>query len=251
MNAYLCVELTLITWHAIDLIAGDCGSWVVDAETKEVFGHVVAVDVLREAYVIPLDELFLDIKRVLGANTVRLPTRREVEQQRHSSQQPVKLIDDLKEHARRGLEAGNSKRAEVNLIEDIKQLAWQICVFFKNVQDADATAKRIYEKTRQLHQTLESVEGALRRRKGQGRPKSSNEAQITSNIRTSLESSRQILLKIEKKADRLNEQQEHSSSTRAVPRLQFTLKQKAVQRHEEDLDIQNQALQTSLQALQL
>ena len=137
---------------------------------------------------------------------------------------------------------------------NVTQLAWHICVFFKNVQNADATAKRLYQKTRQLHQTLESVEAALRRRQGQGKTKTSlisNEAQIESNISASLEASRQTLLKIERKVDVLNEKQELSLSTRTVARLQFTLKQQAVQRHEQDLDIQNQALQTSLQALQL
>ena len=58
--------------------AGDCGSWVVDSVTHEVYGHVVASDAFGDAYVIPLDNTFRDIRQQLAADQVCLPTEREV-----------------------------------------------------------------------------------------------------------------------------------------------------------------------------
>ena len=60
------------------LDAGDCGSWVVDSVTHEVYGHVVASDAFGDAYVIPLDNTFRDIKQKLAADQVCLPTESEV-----------------------------------------------------------------------------------------------------------------------------------------------------------------------------
>jgi hypothetical protein len=136
---------------------------------------------------------------------------------------------------------------------NVTQLAWHICIFIKNVQNADAAAERLYQKTRQLHRTLQSVEAGLRRRHDERKnsPPAPNETQIESNISASLEASRLVLLRIEKKLVALNEKQGLSLSTRAVARLQFTLKQQAILRHEDDIDLQIQALQTSLGALQL
>ena len=58
--------------------AGDCGSWVVDSVTHEVYGHVIASDAFGDAYVIPLDNTFRDIRQQLAADQVCLPTEREV-----------------------------------------------------------------------------------------------------------------------------------------------------------------------------
>lgn len=58
--------------------AGDCGSWVVDSVTHEVYGHVIASDAFGDAYVIPLDNTFRDIRQQLAADHVCLPTEREV-----------------------------------------------------------------------------------------------------------------------------------------------------------------------------
>jgi hypothetical protein len=56
---------------------GDCGLWVVDSQTYEVFGHVVASNIFGEAYVVPLDDLFENIKHQLGAQSVGLPQAHE------------------------------------------------------------------------------------------------------------------------------------------------------------------------------
>lgn len=52
---------------------GDSGSWVIDPATFEVYGHVVATDMLGDAYVIPLDRTLADIQTFFGAKSVTLP----------------------------------------------------------------------------------------------------------------------------------------------------------------------------------
>ena len=61
--------------------AGDCGSWVVDSHTHEVYGHVVASDAFGEAYVIPMKNTFRCIEKQLSAQRVCLPRQHE-EQER-------------------------------------------------------------------------------------------------------------------------------------------------------------------------
>ncbi|EPS37897.1 hypothetical protein H072_8510 [Dactylellina haptotyla CBS 200.50] len=54
--------------------SGDCGSWVIDAETGSVYGHIVAVDVFDEVHVVPLEDTIEEMKRLLGADEVCLPS---------------------------------------------------------------------------------------------------------------------------------------------------------------------------------
>lgn len=58
----------------IGIVPGDCGSWVVHSETREVLGHVVAVDSFKEIYVVPLQATLQDMKESLGAASVALLT---------------------------------------------------------------------------------------------------------------------------------------------------------------------------------
>jgi len=51
---------------------------VVNEVTGEVYGHVVSVDALGEAYVIPIQSTLLDIKSRMGARDVRLPSTEEI-----------------------------------------------------------------------------------------------------------------------------------------------------------------------------
>ena len=46
----------------IALEFGDCGSWVIDDVTNEVYGHVVASDMFGEVYVVPLKAVLQDIE---------------------------------------------------------------------------------------------------------------------------------------------------------------------------------------------
>ncbi|KAL1852911.1 cell cycle RNA binding protein whi3 [Diaporthe australafricana] len=51
----------------------DSGSWVVDCETLELYGHLVATDFLDEGIVVPMRDVFEDIKQHLAAVSVQLP----------------------------------------------------------------------------------------------------------------------------------------------------------------------------------
>lgn len=51
---------------------GDSGSWVMNESTLDVIGQIVATDELDEAYVIPLADIFEDIKIRLGIESVGL-----------------------------------------------------------------------------------------------------------------------------------------------------------------------------------
>lgn len=57
---------------------GDSGSWVVNETTGEVYGHVVSVDALGEAYVMPIQPTLQDIRTHLGAHQVRFPSKEEI-----------------------------------------------------------------------------------------------------------------------------------------------------------------------------
>lgn len=55
------------------IVQGDSGSWVVDAVTYKVYGHLIGQDMFGDGYVIPLASTFRDIAQVLGAKSVKLP----------------------------------------------------------------------------------------------------------------------------------------------------------------------------------
>ena len=59
------------------LNAGDCGSWVVDELTCEVYGHVVASDAMGDTYVVPLNATLRDMEEKLAAAVV-LPTEADI-----------------------------------------------------------------------------------------------------------------------------------------------------------------------------
>jgi len=52
---------------------GDSGSWVVNPTSLEVYGHVVATDIMGDAYIVPLYASLEEMKEVLGVESVSLP----------------------------------------------------------------------------------------------------------------------------------------------------------------------------------
>ena len=58
--------------------AGDCGSWVVDPSTCEVYGHVVASDAMGDSYVVPFNAILRDMEEKLAA-VVSLPTEADID----------------------------------------------------------------------------------------------------------------------------------------------------------------------------
>ncbi|PMD34915.1 hypothetical protein L207DRAFT_128873 [Hyaloscypha variabilis F] len=53
---------------------GDSGAWVVHHAGLEVFGHVVATDILGDAYIMPAVETFDEIRDYMNAASVKLPS---------------------------------------------------------------------------------------------------------------------------------------------------------------------------------
>ncbi|EXK78340.1 hypothetical protein FOQG_16973 [Fusarium oxysporum f. sp. raphani 54005] len=64
------VELSKST----DIRPGDSGSWVVDAATLEVYGHLVATDMLSCSYVIPLVDILEDIRLQVEQVSIDFPS---------------------------------------------------------------------------------------------------------------------------------------------------------------------------------
>lgn len=62
------------------LASGDSGSWVVDFVTGELYGHVIAVDIFNENYVVPIHASLSDMERRLPASRVALPTESELDE---------------------------------------------------------------------------------------------------------------------------------------------------------------------------
>ncbi|KAK6534092.1 hypothetical protein TWF281_005430 [Arthrobotrys megalospora] len=68
-----------MTWDSDwdKVTAGDCGSWVVDRLSCVLYGHIVAVDVFDEAYVVPFEDTGEQMAKYLGAQGVDLPSPKD------------------------------------------------------------------------------------------------------------------------------------------------------------------------------
>jgi hypothetical protein len=56
-----------------EVCEGDSGAWVAHNAAPEVYGHVIATDILGDAYVMPSVDTLQEIKECMGAKSVRLP----------------------------------------------------------------------------------------------------------------------------------------------------------------------------------
>ena len=68
-------------------VRGDCGSWVIDANTFEVYGHVVASDGFGDSYVVPIVDVFRDISAVQAVDRVEFPSEEKIAKWRSQQQQ--------------------------------------------------------------------------------------------------------------------------------------------------------------------
>ncbi|KAF7923939.1 hypothetical protein EAE99_006600 [Botrytis elliptica] len=75
-NEDLCQAWNVILSDSDCVIDGECGSLIVDQESLEVYGHVVASNPLGEAYVVPLQDTFQQISNSLEAKDLSLPNPR-------------------------------------------------------------------------------------------------------------------------------------------------------------------------------
>ncbi|KAF5973232.1 hypothetical protein FCOIX_8872 [Fusarium coicis] len=65
--------------HGSSLTPGDSGSWVVDAKTSVLYGHVVSIDAFGEAQVMPIRSTLNSIKVQMNATRVFLPNSDEIQ----------------------------------------------------------------------------------------------------------------------------------------------------------------------------
>ncbi|KAF5665103.1 hypothetical protein FDENT_12666 [Fusarium denticulatum] len=65
--------------HGSPLSPGDSGSWVVDAKTSVLYGHVVSIDAFGEAQVMPIRSTLDSIKVQMNATRVFLPNSDEIQ----------------------------------------------------------------------------------------------------------------------------------------------------------------------------
>jgi hypothetical protein len=61
-----------------EIVNGDSGAWVIDAETHKVYGHLIAKDMFGDGYIIPLESTVEDIRSCMDALRVKLPTQENV-----------------------------------------------------------------------------------------------------------------------------------------------------------------------------
>ncbi|KAK1497159.1 hypothetical protein CCUS01_13198 [Colletotrichum cuscutae] len=62
----------ILTLDEGEVRSGDSGAWVVGSSSHDVFGHIVARDMFGDAYVVPLDQTFNDIRTSMDATSVQL-----------------------------------------------------------------------------------------------------------------------------------------------------------------------------------
>lgn len=78
---------------------GDSGSWVVDAQTAHLVGVVIAgCQATKEAYIIPIRDIFADIERTMHApSAIALPRVKGPLLEVHNrNTRPTDLIRDSK-----------------------------------------------------------------------------------------------------------------------------------------------------------
>ncbi|KAI0849648.1 hypothetical protein F5Y00DRAFT_261434 [Daldinia vernicosa] len=69
-NQNLCEVCTVSLTHGRGLGIGDSGSLVIDEETQEAYGHVIAVDPMGRIFVIPLVDTLGQIRSLFGTMDV-------------------------------------------------------------------------------------------------------------------------------------------------------------------------------------
>ena len=104
------------------LNAGDCGSWVVDELTCEVYGHVVASDAMGDTYVVPFNATLRDMEKRLGA-AVSLPTEADIHkwlaQQAKAAAEQITVPTRSK---KKKVAFNDSKKDEVEFPKDLQKL---------------------------------------------------------------------------------------------------------------------------------
>jgi hypothetical protein len=61
-----------------ELYPGSSGAWVIATSTQTVIGHIIADDPFGDVYIVPIVDILADVKAVLDAKSVSLPTREDI-----------------------------------------------------------------------------------------------------------------------------------------------------------------------------
>ena len=107
VSSFILMKLTLLVLHP-----GECGAWVIDADNFEFYGHIVASDAMGEAYVVPIQQTFMDIRGSLNASAVRILRKDENPESWRSSTEiiasPLSSTDEAVEFPFQGYDASFS-----------------------------------------------------------------------------------------------------------------------------------------------
>ncbi|KAK6333701.1 hypothetical protein TWF730_003884 [Orbilia blumenaviensis] len=73
-----------MTWDSDQdqVSVGDCGSWVLDhtsAFKHALYGHIIAVDIFDEAYIVPFEDTIRQMANHLNAQSIELPVKSDIE----------------------------------------------------------------------------------------------------------------------------------------------------------------------------
>ncbi|XXH00749.1 hypothetical protein Hte_007099 [Hypoxylon texense] len=83
----LCEVWTVSLTQGREIKRGDSGSLVIDQETNEAYGHVIAVNPLGVIYVVPLRDVLTQVKEMFGTTAVKLFSRSwEIQRKRQKAQ---------------------------------------------------------------------------------------------------------------------------------------------------------------------
>ncbi|KAI5917053.1 hypothetical protein F4810DRAFT_94876 [Camillea tinctor] len=101
-----------MTGNDLGICDGDSGSWVVDSRSFEVYGQLVASDIFGSGYVIPMVDIFGDIKSKLGARSVELPSYLDILHARTVAKEALQSFDPCEKI---------SSESNVSIVEDCNQ----------------------------------------------------------------------------------------------------------------------------------
>ena len=102
------------------LAEGDCGSWILDAETGDLYGHIVAgCEQTGTAYIMPAHNVFEDARKRLGSD-IMLPGATLLEDKAASKNGVMTTTSrGLNTKKRKQLESDAQPRQQVPLVQSL------------------------------------------------------------------------------------------------------------------------------------
>jgi hypothetical protein len=112
---------------------GDSGAWVVHAAGPTMYGHVVATNTFGEAYVVPSNDTFENIRECLGAVSVTLPSIPDASTESLSYESVTAWIQPKQSSQPASLKKFEDDEQAVSstILEDLRQSKIWPRIFFK------------------------------------------------------------------------------------------------------------------------